>query len=237
MKHSENLPVWGKQPAGRRSLRREIIAKWFYHWLCVSTFTLCSVSAVCPDLSRWVGPQRFPLEYFPSWSPSGGRERRRGPHSYPGWSRGRWLWSWGRSPRCKPGGPHSPLWWGAGGRRQPRSPAAAAGGKIIRQRVSAVRRGAAGRARPEVVLHLDNGEHPLIIVQVGVDLEAARGIPFDDGVDGSPGTRGWVVPVVDRQVDHHARRALVDKRFKLRRQKRNSTSASKSNLLLRPWFI
>lgn len=108
------------------------------------------------------------------------------------------------------------------------------GGKIIGQRVSVERRGAAGRARPEGVLHLDDGEHPLVIVQVGVDLEAARGIPFDDGVDGSPGARGRIVPVVDRQVDHHARRALVDKRFKLRSQKRKLTSVSKLNLLLRP---
>lgn len=103
-----------------------------------------------------------------------------------------------------------------------------AGGKIIGQHVSAERRGAEGRAWPEGVLHLDDRKHPLIIVQVGVDLKAARGISFDDGVDGSPGARGWVVPVVHRQVDHHARRALVDKRFELRRQRRNLTLVSKS---------
>lgn len=66
------------------------------------------------------------------------------------------------------------------------------------------------------VSHLDDGEHSLVIVQVGVDLKAAGGIPLDDGVDGSPGARGRVVPVVDRQVDHHTRRALVDKRLELR---------------------
>lgn len=188
-------------------------------WSRISAFTLCSVSEVCLDPSRWVKPQRFPLGYFPSWLPLGGQERRRGPRSYPGPWRGQWLWSWGRIPRCKPGGPRSPLWWGAGGRRQPRSPGAELDGKIIGQRVSVTPPQGGDVTRPEGVLHLDNREHSLVIVQVGVDLKAAGGIPFDDGVDGSSSTSGRVVPVVDRQVDHHARRALVDKRFELRRKR------------------
>lgn len=54
-----------------------------------------------------------------------------------------------------------------------------------------------------------------------MDLKAASGIPFDDGVDGSSRAGGRVVPVVDCQVDHHARRALVDKRFELTGQRGN----------------
>lgn len=89
-------------------------------------------------------------------------------------------------------------------------------GKIIGQCVSVAPPQGGDVTRPEGGLHLDNGEHSLVIVQVGVDLKAASGIPFDDGVDGSSRAGGRVVPVVDRQVDHHARRALVDKRFELR---------------------
>lgn len=61
-----------------------------------------------------------------------------------------------------------------------------------------------------------------------MDLKAASGIPLDDGVDGSSRASGRVVPVVHRQVDHHACRALVDERFELRGPRRGSLLARKS---------
>lgn len=68
------------------------------------------------------------------------------------------------------------------------------------------------------IIYLDNGEHSLVIIRVGVDLKALSGISFNYRVDSSSSSRGRVVPVVDCEVDHHACRALVDKCFKLRRQ-------------------
>lgn len=71
----------------------------------------------------------------------------------------------------------------------------------------------------EHIIYLDNGEHSLVIIGVGVDLKALSGISFNYRVDSSSSSRGRVVPVVDCEVDHHTCRPLIDKRFKLRRQR------------------
>lgn len=92
-------------------------------------------------------------------------------------------------------------------------------GEIIGEHISGALPQGGCVTRPGVVLHLDNREHSLVVVQVGVDLEAASWIPLDDGVDGPSCARGRVVPVIDGEVDDHARRAFIDKGFELRRQR------------------
>lgn len=75
----------------------------------------------------------------------------------------------------------------------------------------------------EHIIYLDNREHSLVIIRVGVDFKALSGISFNYRVDSSSSSRGRVVPVVDCEVDHHTCRPLVDKRFKLRRQRERLT--------------
>lgn len=66
-------------------------------------------------------------------------------------------------------------------------------------------------------LYLDDGKHSLIIVRVGVDLKALRRISVNDGVKGPPGSRGWIISVVNAQVDHDTGRALLHICLELRR--------------------
>ncbi len=65
------------------------------------------------------------------------------------------------------------------------------------------------------ILYLDNRQHSLIIVWVGLDLKALCGISVDYRVGSSPRPRVWVVSVVYCQVDHHTRRALMHLCLKL----------------------
>lgn len=53
------------------------------------------------------------------------------------------------------------------------------------------------------IVYLYHRQHPFIVVQVGLYLKVLVGISIDDGVDGSPGSGGWIVSVVHRQVHYH----------------------------------
>lgn len=63
--------------------------------------------------------------------------------------------------------------------------------------------------------YLDNRQHSLVVVWIGLDLEALRRISVDDGVDGSPRLGGRVVSVVHRQVDHVACRTFIHRCLEL----------------------
>lgn len=70
----------------------------------------------------------------------------------------------------------------------------------------------------DAVHYLHHRHHALVVVRVGLDLEALAHVAVDDGVDGPPGAGRWVVPVVHRQVHDDTRRALVHGRLELRHQ-------------------
>lgn len=57
--------------------------------------------------------------------------------------------------------------------------------------------------------YLDNREHALIVVGVGLDFEVLSGVTVDDGVNGSPRSRRRVISVIHSQVDRHTCGALV----------------------------
>lgn len=65
------------------------------------------------------------------------------------------------------------------------------------------------------VLYLDNRQHSLIVVWVGLNLKALRRVSTDYRVHGSPRCCGRIVSVIYRQVDHNARWALIHMSFKL----------------------
>jgi len=189
--------------------------------------TWCSGSVKYLDLSRWVRPRSCLKECSPSWWPSGGRGRRRGPRWCPARWHGQWPWSWGRSRRQEPECPRSPLWWAACGTPWPRSPEAEG-----RRREMIVNE-CKGRL---VMLHVDalylgNRQHSLIIVWVGLDFEAQCGITVNYRVHRSPRPGVWVVPVVHGQVDHHSRRALVHVRLKLLQDTDRHIATSKQDEL------
>lgn len=83
--------------------------------------------------------------------------------------------------------------------------------RLAEQGVSA-RRGTGCSAR-----YLDDGEHALVVVRVGVDLEALRRISVDDGEEGPTGSRGRIVSVVHAQVDHDTGGALLHEGLELGR--------------------
>lgn len=65
------------------------------------------------------------------------------------------------------------------------------------------------------ILYLDNRQHSLVIVWIGLDLKALCGIPVNYRVGSSPRPCVWVIPVIYSQVDHHTCRAFVHVRLKL----------------------
>lgn len=63
--------------------------------------------------------------------------------------------------------------------------------------------------------YFDDGEHPLVGLRVGVDLEALPRVPVDDGVGGPPCTRGGIVLVLNCQVDNNSHGSFLDCGLKL----------------------
>ena len=63
--------------------------------------------------------------------------------------------------------------------------------------------------------YFDDGEHPLVALRVGVDLEALPRVPVDDGVGGPPRACGRIVLVLNCQVDNNSHGSFLDCGLKL----------------------
>lgn len=63
--------------------------------------------------------------------------------------------------------------------------------------------------------YFDDGEHPLVGLRVGVDLEALPRVPVDDGVGGPPRACGRIVLVFNCQVDNNSHGSFLDCGLKL----------------------
>lgn len=63
--------------------------------------------------------------------------------------------------------------------------------------------------------YFDNGQHPLVGLRVGVDLETLAWVSIDDGVGSPPRACGGVVLVLNCQVDNNPHGSFLDGGLKL----------------------
>lgn len=63
--------------------------------------------------------------------------------------------------------------------------------------------------------YLDDRQHPLVGLRVGVDFEALPWVSIDDGVGSPPRACGRVVLVFDCQVDNNSHSSFLDCGLKL----------------------
>lgn len=71
---------------------------------------------------------------------------------------------------------------------------------------------------PEKPPHLDDRQHSLVGLRVGVDFKALPGVAVDDGVGGPPCARGGVILVFHRQVDDDPHSSFLHGSLKLPRK-------------------
>lgn len=84
--------------------------------------------------------------------------------------------------------------------------------------------------------HLYHWQHPFIIVQVGLYLKVLVGISIYYGVNGSPGSGGWVISVVHRQVHYHPGWSLIHRCLELQHRLLDLSNVSNQETVLNQHF-